>query len=776
MAYKLKISPKLSNEDLFPEISHCLDAVLEDAVMVPKEQTPKEIFPHVLEDCQRTCMTIIGTDNRVKEHSPDNDTDLSLMSPGKIFMEAFTEQSIETGEIEISDLLGSLSDSESFTIINPLPEKLQCQGHAFSIDSSADESSDALPVELVTALNALSGSVVQPITPVTPNERQLNTDGEQLNSEPSIPQLDDDCTQITNMIEPQLATIQVEEIKTLIGSNLQRTTNEQPVGDQQREKEVISDYWGATSSEKKSEEGSSHSVEAVACAETAQTTSRKVIQLRETFSRKCRDHVSSHHQILEETPQRMSHSGSTTRSKAKDLSKMQTSTSKDKQDLETNIHQEITLNEDREAKQRRRSKRIENKLRQEAFGRNSVNRVCPISLSTINRRNIYGETILHRAVAHQDVDLVRNIIKAGGNVNVQDYAGWTALHTASVEGFYGIANELLKARADVNARGIEQITPLQDAVKEGHYEVAELLLWYGADPLLKNEMGRCALEEASDPSMRKLLKSYVAKSRRDSVSGGDDLKKMLNAQSVEDTTMYKVSLQTDESEPVCTNLTDSDCGDILQQTIVNKVQNVYTNVSEDGTGCTEQTFQTNTETLSAHELLAATNGEGVSRSPYNSTGGVLNTIEQKASQPEKEGRVLLNAEESVEECHIETENARSSEIKPIALQLREKDMLQIRQKREDLQETNSKADLCEGVFAGVSGTEGTEKNGEEGNTKTSVLSQFTETEEVQSKRARLDPQETSQKAALYSSISKTKLSSNQSQFSQALEQQTSKKS
>ncbi|KAM9250398.1 LOW QUALITY PROTEIN: ankyrin repeat domain-containing protein 31 [Cariama cristata] len=552
-----KISPKLSNEDLFPEISHCLDAVLEDAVMVPKEQTPKEIFPHVLEDCQRTCMTIIGTDNRVKEHSPDNDTDLSLMSPGKIFMEAFTEQSRETGEIEISDLLGSLSDSESFTIINPLPEKLQCQGHAFSIDSSADESSDALPVELVTALNALSGSVVQPITPVTPNERQLNTDGEQLNSEPSIPQLDDDCTQITNMIEPQLATIQVEEIKTLIGSNLQRTTNEQPVGDQQREKEVISDYWGATSSEKKSEEGSSHSVEAVACAETAQTTSRKVIQLRETFSRKCRDHVSSHHQILEETPQRMSHSGSTTRSKAKDLrslvSKMQTSTSKDKQDLETNIHQEITLNEDREAKQRRRSKRIENKLRQEAFGRNSVNRVCPISLSTINRRNIYGETILHRAVAHQDVDLVRNIIKAGGNVNVQDYAGWTALHTASVEGFYGIANELLKARADVNARGIEQITPLQDAVKEGHYEMAELLLWYGADPLLKNEMGRCALEEASDPSMRKLLKSYVAKSRRDSVSGGDDLKKMLNAQSVEDTTMYKVSLQTDESEPVCTN-------------------------------------------------------------------------------------------------------------------------------------------------------------------------------------------------------------------------------
>ncbi|KFO85097.1 Putative ankyrin repeat domain-containing protein 31, partial [Buceros rhinoceros silvestris] len=108
---------------------------------------------------------------------------------------------------------------------------------------------------------------------------------------------------------------------------------------------------------------------------------------------------------------------------------------------------------------------------QEAFGRNYVNCLRPVSLSVIHRRNMYGETLLHRAVAHQDVDLVRNIIKAGGNINAQDYAGWTALHTASLEGFYGIANDLLKAGADVNARGSEQRTPLQDAVKGGHYEV-----------------------------------------------------------------------------------------------------------------------------------------------------------------------------------------------------------------------------------------------------------------------------------------------------------------
>ncbi|XP_027527345.1 putative ankyrin repeat domain-containing protein 31 isoform X6 [Neopelma chrysocephalum] len=457
-----KLSQKLSNEDLSAEMSLCLDGLVED-VSVLNEQTPEDKFQHVLDDCHRTCVTAIDTDNIVEEHSLNNDTNLSLTSPRKIFMDVFTEQSIETGGFDGSVVLTSPGDSESLEVINPLPDKLECQGHAFSTDPSAAESSDALPVELVQSLDALSGSVVQPITPIVPAERQLNTEGEQLNSEPSIPKLDDDCTQIANMMDPQLAASQVKEINAFRGSNSQRTTNEQ-----QREKEVIPDYWDTTSSKKQTSEEHSRSMELAACAETAQTIS----------------------------------------------SKIQKSTSKDKQNLETRIWQEIILSEYTEAN--RRSKRIDNKRKREAFGKGLAR---PLTLSAIHRRNVYGENLLHRAVTHEDVDLVRKIIKAGGNVNAQDYSGLTALHIASVEGFYGIANLLLKAGADVNATEKERITPLQDAVKEGHYEVVNLLLWYGADPLLKNKMGRCALEEASDPSMRKLLTSYVEKSRGYSVSG-----------------------------------------------------------------------------------------------------------------------------------------------------------------------------------------------------------------------------------------------------------------
>nr|XP_020854074.1 putative ankyrin repeat domain-containing protein 31 [Phascolarctos cinereus] len=137
-----------------------------------------------------------------------------------------------------------------------------------------------------------------------------------------------------------------------------------------------------------------------------------------------------------------------------------------------------------------------------------------LKLSSINRRDIYGESPLHKAAQADDSTLVKKYIKLGGNVKLADYAGWTALHEASMDGFYKTVLELLKGGADVNCKGMKQITPIYDAVLNGHYKVAELLLQNGADPLFRNDYGKCALDEASDPHMKQLLEQYIHKPRR----------------------------------------------------------------------------------------------------------------------------------------------------------------------------------------------------------------------------------------------------------------------
>ncbi|XP_054968290.1 ankyrin repeat domain-containing protein 31 isoform X4 [Pan paniscus] len=147
-------------------------------------------------------------------------------------------------------------------------------------------------------------------------------------------------------------------------------------------------------------------------------------------------------------------------------------------------------------------------------GKKEKMKVNKISLRSINRRNIFGENLVYKAALHDDADLVHHCIKKGGNVNQPSYAGWTALHEASVGGFYRTASELLKGGADVNIKGLYQITPLHDAVMNGHYKVAELLLLNGADPLFRNDDGKCALDEAKDLCMKRLLERYIPKHQK----------------------------------------------------------------------------------------------------------------------------------------------------------------------------------------------------------------------------------------------------------------------
>uniref|UniRef100_A0A8C6NGU9 SMC5-SMC6 complex localization factor protein 1 n=1 Tax=Melopsittacus undulatus TaxID=13146 RepID=A0A8C6NGU9_MELUD len=104
-----------------------------------------------------------------------------------------------------------------------------------------------------------------------------------------------------------------------------------------------------------------------------------------------------------------------------------------------------------------------------------------------NRRNIKGETALHKACISNKVDrLIRLLSLPGTDINVKDYAGWTPLHEACNHGSTVCVREILQRCPAVDLLSqVDGVTPLHDALSNGHVEIGKLLLQYGGPVLLQ---------------------------------------------------------------------------------------------------------------------------------------------------------------------------------------------------------------------------------------------------------------------------------------------------
>ena len=85
----------------------------------------------------------------------------------------------------------------------------------------------------------------------------------------------------------------------------------------------------------------------------------------------------------------------------------------------------------------------------------------------VNSRNVNGCTPLHVAVTTQDTNLVKVLLKYGGDANLQEY------------------------------NDIGQKTPLHYSVEKNNYELTMLLLDHGANPTLGDKRGITALHTAA---------------------------------------------------------------------------------------------------------------------------------------------------------------------------------------------------------------------------------------------------------------------------------------
>ena len=95
-------------------------------------------------------------------------------------------------------------------------------------------------------------------------------------------------------------------------------------------------------------------------------------------------------------------------------------------------------------------------------------------------------------VISADLPGLRDVLAQGQDVDTADPQGFTALHVAAQQHELEMMRELLRAGADVNARNIYGNTPLWVAVfaSKGQGDAIQLLLAAGADPDALNTSGR----------------------------------------------------------------------------------------------------------------------------------------------------------------------------------------------------------------------------------------------------------------------------------------------
>ncbi len=124
-----------------------------------------------------------------------------------------------------------------------------------------------------------------------------------------------------------------------------------------------------------------------------------------------------------------------------------------------------------------------------------------------------GLTLLHVASAFGQEQLVSYLLdrNAKVNVNATNQTRETPLHLATLymndETAARIVDRLIANGAELNAPQKGGQTALHHAVARGSKPVVETLIQAGADPMLKDDQGRCAMDlSTGDTAMREILK------------------------------------------------------------------------------------------------------------------------------------------------------------------------------------------------------------------------------------------------------------------------------
>jgi hypothetical protein len=114
-----------------------------------------------------------------------------------------------------------------------------------------------------------------------------------------------------------------------------------------------------------------------------------------------------------------------------------------------------------------------------------------------NIRDEQGATMLSLAARAGELDVCRELIKRGADVDQPGWSGYTPLGAAAFAGHELVVRDLLRAGAGTEVLSRNGQLPLHLAATSGQVRVVKQLLAAKADPKAFNQAGRHALAEAA---------------------------------------------------------------------------------------------------------------------------------------------------------------------------------------------------------------------------------------------------------------------------------------
>jgi ankyrin repeat protein len=135
----------------------------------------------------------------------------------------------------------------------------------------------------------------------------------------------------------------------------------------------------------------------------------------------------------------------------------------------------------------------------------------PVMVLTSREFKVRGLCLVCPITQGGDLARVNKIIEQKYPLNRFDDLGMTPLHYAVQNNRLEVVKQLIEAGANVNAHDerVSGNTPLSDCARESTYEMAKMLIDAGADPTIRGWMQMNALDRArerKDANARKIVR------------------------------------------------------------------------------------------------------------------------------------------------------------------------------------------------------------------------------------------------------------------------------